>query len=165
MSSEWTLDTLRELLENKIAQVIAKHEADIALVNSRMDAAAEALRLKTAADDIHFDALNHENARVNTAQNRSLNIDVYAADQKAMDAWKTRIEGLVNTQGGRREGLGSVWAIGVQAVMAVGVIAAILFGLNTALNGTRALPVSNPVTYISPGANAPSGLIAPMPQH
>jgi len=155
--TEWTLSTQRELLENKIVQVGAKHDADFALLTAKMAAAEDALKLKSAADDIHFTALNHENVRVAQAANRSLNVDVYGADQKALTEWKTRIEGLLGDQAGRRAGVGMTFTTVVQMVTLAGSVLTMLALIYTISNGTHALPVSNPVSYV-PGSQQ---LIAP----
>jgi len=146
--TEWTISTLKELLETKLAMLGAKHDADVALLTAKMSAADEALKLKTAADDIHFTALNHENVRVAQAADKSLNIEVYGADQKALTEWKARIEGLLGDQAGRRAGVGMSFATVIQTVGLAGSVLTMLALIYTITSGTHALPVANPVTYI-----------------
>lgn len=182
--SQWTIDTLKEFFQAKIDAEVAAREAAVDLLKARLNAADEALKLQAEANKVHFDSLNHEGQRLLAANAASVPRELYDADRKSGEEWRRTTEERLgktlseatfnaykestqratNIQTGKSEGLGLTGATIMQLLLAAGVIGSLLFGASTFFSGTRALPVSNPVTYIPGGFPGPAGLVAPPSQ-
>lgn len=93
--TEWTISTLKELFETRLAAMEQNLTASIALLDSNANHAAEELKKQATEYERRLSDLNHEAARVASANALNVNKEVYDSDQKALDAWRRGMEVLI----------------------------------------------------------------------
>lgn len=91
--------TLREFLEEKLASLSRETSKNFELVgkgfelmNGRIDARDHALKIQTEANRVHFDALNHEAARIQAAADKSVSRDTWDEYLKNDQEWKSKFD-------------------------------------------------------------------------
>ena len=171
VESQWTIDTLKELLETRLNALADRCEADRVLLASNADHVAEQLVKQAAEYERRLSDLNHEAARINAANASNVSREVYDADKGAGDEWRRRIEAQLATavpqsefraykdststaltlQTGKREGIGAtgqtiylVVAIGASVIAMFLGVAALMRG--AAVVATAPLYASAPTT-------------------
>jgi|SRR5580704_921481 hypothetical protein len=169
---QWNIDTLKEFLTAKIDAVKAAHQADVDLINARLIAAQDALKLKSDADGEHFKQLNNEAMRVDKATTAGVQREVYETDKKASEEWRRSVEDRLgkmlsedtfnaykettqratNIQSGRGQGIGATGATVFQIVIGAAAVVAIIGAIFALVR-----PTGTPVSYQPPAA-----IIAPL---
>lgn len=93
--SEWTIETLKEHLEQKIEALKDKAASDNALLTAAQKSAEEALQKQATEYERRLSGLNHEAERINAANASNVSREVYDNDQKSNDQWRRSTEGLL----------------------------------------------------------------------
>jgi hypothetical protein len=158
--SEWTLSTLKELFENKIAALEAKHDAAVELQNVTAAQIAKALEKQAIENERRLSDLNHEAARINAANAANVSREVYDGYRDTNDEWKRRIEAMVSAsvpqsefrsykdststaltlQAGKREGVGMSASTILSVVLGIGALVGIVIGVPVMLRSSGTPP-------------------------
>ena len=86
----WTVATLKHHIDARLDAMEANFRIEIA-------ARDKAVELQAKANDIHFDALNHENARIAAASATSVSRDTWDAFKTSDEVWKDTISAKVSS--------------------------------------------------------------------
>jgi hypothetical protein len=166
------------------ARLKAERKADQRLEKARRLALEKATERAEEIEKIHFESLNKANERFDTQNATFLAADIFENYRKTQEErirhleqaisegvtrtsfleYKDATQKALDLQSGQRHGIGITGTTISQVIMSVGIIGALLISALTFFSGTRALPVSNPVTYIPGGFPGPAGLVAPPTQ-
>jgi hypothetical protein len=160
MAKGWTIDTLKEHFE-------ALRKDDQIAVASALSAADRAAAKADLAMEKRFDGVNEFRAQLGDQASTLMPRAESAAQFDAMNARVTALTGQLTkleAKGeGKREGIGGTGATIFQVIIGLAAIVAMIGTMVTFFSGTRALPVSNPVTYQQPAEVAVPILAAPKP--
>lgn len=100
------------------AEVESKHARELVDLHNALT--TKALELQASNNERHFEALNHEAERILAAQERSVSVERYNADQTALFLWRDEMIAF------RANLLGRLTVIGTLIVMATAAATALL---------------------------------------
>jgi hypothetical protein len=171
-TSTWTIDTLKEHLEQQLRAVSEKCASDVALVNATAKAAADALVKQAAEYERRLSDLNHEAARIAAANAANVSREVYEGDRATTEAWRRRTEAalseavrqaefttykestskVLTLQEGKREGIQLTGQTVLSAVVGAAAVIAAAVGVATYIAARASSPAAAPVVYVAPRA-------------
>ena len=140
--------TLREYLEQRIDGIENKLDLKLDAIDQRFEARDGALVLQADANAAHFDALNHEAARILKAAEITVSRDTWDEFQKGYAEWKSSVDRIIE----RRTGQGQAALLSWQTFLAI-------FGaVALAITAWAAIGKSSgqPIVYAQPIAAAPA---------
>ena len=101
--SEWTIETLKELVESRLTSIESSNRASLLRVEEKALLIATALEKQAHEYERRLSDINKETDRLSSTLQTRVSREVYDLYVTGMEQWRQRVENSISLQVGRKE--------------------------------------------------------------